>query len=130
MSEPQTPEAEPGTLPRMLRPVLDPPVPAADPATRRRSRLLAAFLLILIVVFGAVDVTGLLTRGENQIRIEVANLAVNFMAGRPPPDYKALNAQYGERFQPQDMDQIKPVTSGLLGPVRLVAAREEARSKK
>jgi hypothetical protein len=78
----------------------------------------------------SVDVTGLLTRGENQIRIEVANLAVNLMAGRPLPDYKTLNAQYGERFQPQDMDQIQPVTSGLLGPIQLVAAREEARSKK
>ncbi len=66
-----------------------------------------------------VDVTGLLKRGENEIRVEVANLAVNFMAGRPLPDYKALNAKYGERFQPQDMDQIQPVTSGLLGPIRL-----------
>ncbi len=60
MREPETPATEPGTLPRMLRPVLDPPVPAADPTIRRRSRLLAAFLLIMIVVFGAVDVTGLL----------------------------------------------------------------------
>jgi hypothetical protein len=77
-----------------------------------------------------VDVTGLLKRGENEIRIDVANLAVNFMAGRPLPDYKALNARYGERFQPQDMDQIEPVTSGLLGPIQLIAAREEARSKK
>jgi hypothetical protein len=68
-----------------------------------------------------VDVTGLLKRGENEIRIDVANLAVNFMAGRPLPDYKALNARYGERFQPQDMDQIQPVTSGLLGPIRLTS---------
>jgi PAS domain S-box-containing protein len=45
----------------MLRPILDPPIPAADPTLRRRSRLLAAFLLILIVAFGAVDATGLLT---------------------------------------------------------------------
>jgi signal transduction histidine kinase len=45
----------------MLRPVLDPPVPAADPAIRRRSRLLAAFLLVLFVVFGAGDAVSLLT---------------------------------------------------------------------
>jgi PAS domain S-box-containing protein len=32
-----------------------------DPATRRRSRLLAAFLLVLVAVFGLVDLTGLLT---------------------------------------------------------------------
>ena len=44
----------------MLRPVLDPPGASQDPTERRRARLLAAFLLILILVFGAVDVTGLL----------------------------------------------------------------------
>jgi PAS domain S-box-containing protein len=44
----------------MLRPVLDPPVPSPAPAERRRARLLATFLLILILVFGAVDVTSLL----------------------------------------------------------------------
>jgi len=69
----------------------------------------------------AVDVTGLLKAGENQVRLEVANLAVNSMAGRPLPDYRALNARYGERFQAQDMDQIRPVAAGLLGPIQLVA---------
>ena len=60
MGDPETPEAAPQTLPRMLRPVLDPPVPSADPTERRRARLLATFLLILFLVFGVVDVTGLL----------------------------------------------------------------------
>ena len=60
MDDPETSEEAPQTLPRMLRPVLDPPVPSLDPTERRRARLLAAFLLILILVFGAVDVTGLL----------------------------------------------------------------------
>ncbi len=32
-----------------------------DPSARRRTRLLAAFLLVLVVVFGVVDLTGLLT---------------------------------------------------------------------
>jgi hypothetical protein len=68
-----------------------------------------------------VDVTGLLTRGDNKIRIEVANLALNHMAGRPLPDYSELKARYGDRFQPQDMGQVAPVTAGLLGPIRLVA---------
>jgi PAS domain S-box-containing protein len=45
----------------MLRPVLDPRVPSADPTERRRARLLATFLLILFLAFGAVDVTSLLT---------------------------------------------------------------------
>jgi len=70
----------------------------------------------------AVKVTGLLKAGTNRIRIEVANLAVNHMAGTRLPDYRLLNQRYGVRFEPQDMDKIKPEPSGLLGPVRLVAA--------
>jgi len=73
-----------------------------------------------------VDVTGLIRAGENQVRIEVANLAVNAMAKNPPRNYREayrdLIAQFGDRFQPQDMDQIRPMPSGLLGPIRLVAA--------
>ena len=60
MGDPETPEPAPQTLPRMLRPVLDPSVPSAEPTERRRARLLATFLLILFLVFGVVDVTGLL----------------------------------------------------------------------
>jgi hypothetical protein len=69
----------------------------------------------------AIDVTGLLKRGENGIRILVANIAVNHMAGRPLPDYRLLNQRYGKRFDPQDMDKIQPIRSGLLGPIRLIA---------
>jgi PAS domain S-box-containing protein len=60
VGDPETPEEAAQTLPRILRPVLDPPVPSLDPTKRRRARLLATFLLILFLVFGAVDVTGLL----------------------------------------------------------------------
>jgi hypothetical protein len=66
-----------------------------------------------------VNVTELLRPGENMIRIVVANLAVNAMAGHPE-DASKLNARYGERFQAQDMDRIQPEPSGLLGPIRLV----------
>ena len=66
-----------------------------------------------------VDVTGLMKGGENSIRLVVGNLAVNAMVGHLE-DYSKLNARYGERFQAQDMEQIKPEPSGLLGPVRLV----------
>jgi hypothetical protein len=66
-----------------------------------------------------VNVTALLRPGENTIRIVVANLAVNAMAGHAEDDSK-LNARYGERFQAQDMDRIQPEPSGLLGPIRLV----------
>jgi hypothetical protein len=66
-----------------------------------------------------VNVTPLIRAGENTIRIVVGNLAVNAMAGHLE-DYTQLTARYGERFQAQDMDQIAPLPSGLLGPVRLV----------
>ena len=69
----------------------------------------------------AVEVTGLLKRGDNAIRILVANTAVNHMAGRSLPDYRLLNQRYGKRFDPQDMDKIQPIPSGLLGPIRLIA---------
>jgi hypothetical protein len=68
-----------------------------------------------------VDVTGLLHAGGNTLRIVVANTAINLLAKGPLPDYKALNAKYGERFQAQDMNNLQPLPSGLLGPVRLVA---------
>jgi hypothetical protein len=68
-----------------------------------------------------VEVSGLLRAGENHVRIVVANLAINELAKGPLPDYKALNAKYGERFQPQDMAHLEPQPSGLLGPVRLIA---------
>ena len=69
----------------------------------------------------SLDVTRLLHSGPNKIRIVVANLALNYMAGRRTPDYKLLNLRYGERFQAQDMDKVQPVSAGLLGPIRLIA---------
>jgi hypothetical protein len=68
-----------------------------------------------------VEVTGLLKSGENTIRVLVYNLAINELAKGPLPDYSTLNVKYGERFQPQDMDNLRPLPSGLLGPVSLVA---------
>ena len=78
----------------------------------------------------AVDVTGLLKSGTNEIRIDVANTAANYMSDfekHPLPDYTKLKAKYGNRFDPQGMNLIRPTTSGLLGPVRLVATQSEAR---
>ena len=69
------------------------------------------------------DVTSLLHTGDNTVRMVVANLALNEMAKGPLPDYKALNAKYGERFQAQDMNLVKPEPAGLLGPIRLVKLR-------
>jgi hypothetical protein len=61
--------------------------------------------------------------GRNEIKIVVANTALNHMAGRRLPDYKLLNLRYGERFQPQDMDKVQSLPSGLMGPVRLILSR-------
>jgi hypothetical protein len=71
----------------------------------------------------AIDVTGKLKAGENKIRIEVANLAVNYMAGIKLPnyDYEGVTREFGNRFQPQGLNLIQPLPSGLLGPLRLVA---------
>jgi hypothetical protein len=66
-----------------------------------------------------IDVKGLLRPGANKIRVMVANTAMNYMAGRSLPDYRLLNLRYGERFQPQDMDKVQPIPSGLVAPVRL-----------
>ncbi len=83
----------------------------------------------------ALDVTGKLKAGENKIRIEVANLAVNYMASNtnklgdvlPNYNYQGINGTYGNRFQPQGLNQIRPLPSGILGPVRLVATAGTAR---
>jgi len=72
----------------------------------------------------AVDVTALIRPGQNQVRIEVGNLAMNRMAARALPDYRLLNRRYGTRFEPQDMDKVRPVTSGLVGKITLVARQD------
>jgi hypothetical protein len=75
-----------------------------------------------------VELTGLLKEGENDLRIEVANLAVNYMsdfARRPLPDYSELMVRFGNRFQPQEMNLIHPVPAGLMGPIRIIATEVE-----
>jgi hypothetical protein len=67
-----------------------------------------------------VDASSLVKAGENTIRIVVANTALNVLARGPLPDYKELIAKYGDRFQPQDMQSVEALPSGILGPVRLV----------
>ncbi len=70
------------------------------------------------------DVTVGVRPGENRIRIRVGNTAMNHMAGQSPPNYRLLNLRYGERFVPQDMDQVQVLPSGLTAPVRLVLGTE------
>jgi hypothetical protein len=66
------------------------------------------------------NITSFVHPGENQLRIDVANTALNLLAKGPVPDYRELNAKYGERFQAQDMNMVQALPSGLLGPVRLI----------
>jgi hypothetical protein len=69
------------------------------------------------------DLTGTLHAGTNTIEIQVANTAVNGLAGRAPTDYHLLTARYGERFTPQDINLIAPLPSGILGTVRLLETK-------
>jgi len=52
------------------------------------------------------DLTNMLKPGQNHIEIHVYNTA--------------LNAWSADRFQMQDLDQVKPIPSGILGTIKLV----------
>lgn len=60
------------------------------------------------------DLKPYLKAGRNRLEIRVYNTAINALAGRPPTDYTALRAVYGDRFQPQNMAELKPLPSGLI----------------
>jgi hypothetical protein len=68
-----------------------------------------------------ISLRGLVHPGKNRLEIRVGNTAVNLLAGRPAPDYSALNAKYGERFRPQNMSKLSPLPSGLLSPPKLIS---------
>lgn len=61
-----------------------------------------------------IQVSPFLRKGDNTIEVRVYNTAVNSLAGQPAREYTALNAKYGKRFDPQDMNLIEPLPSGLL----------------
>ncbi len=69
------------------------------------------------------DIAAFLQPGENDIRVDVANTAVNYLADHhfPNYDYPALVAQFAARFVPPPASQFLPAPSGLLGPIRLIA---------
>jgi hypothetical protein len=66
------------------------------------------------------DVTSYLQKGKNDLRIVVGNTAINALSGQPLPDYRLLWNRYGMLFVPQDMQNLHPLPSGILGPVRLI----------
>ena len=67
------------------------------------------------------DVTSMLKQGGNTVEVRVANTAINERAGAALPDYRLLWERYGRRFEPQDMNHLEPLPSGLLGKVQLIA---------
>ncbi len=67
-----------------------------------------------------IDISDFVRNGQNRVEVLVFNTAINELAGQPPRDYSALYAKYGKRFEPQDMDNLKPIPSGLIGHVSLV----------
>jgi hypothetical protein len=58
----------------------------------------------------------------NRLEVRVGNTAINTLSGRSPTDYGPLTAKYGERFQAQNMDNLKPLPSGILRPPALTGA--------
>jgi hypothetical protein len=70
-------------------------------------------------------VSDFLKQGQNRLVIKVYNTAINAWAALPPHDYQPLIAKYGDRFQMQDLDQVKPVPSGLLGTIHLVSGEAQ-----
>ena len=66
------------------------------------------------------EVASLLRAGTNRIQIHVFNTALNAWSALPPHNYQPLIAKYGDRFQMQDLDQVKPVPSGIVGSIKLI----------
>ena len=65
------------------------------------------------------DVSRYLKPGQNHIEIRVYNTALNHWAALPPHDFAPLIAKYGDKFQMQDLNEVKPIPSGILGTVHL-----------
>lgn len=67
------------------------------------------------------DVTAALKAGDNDLQLEVGNLALNHMAANGYPNYnlEGVRRVYGNRFDPQGMNLIVPTPSGLVGPITL-----------
>jgi hypothetical protein len=68
----------------------------------------------------SLEITRLLKPGQNHIEIRVYNTALNAWSALPPHDYQPLIEKYGDRFQMQDLNQVKPIPSGILGTIHLV----------
>lgn len=68
-----------------------------------------------------VELSNLLRPGANEFRIVVGNTAINELSGQSLPDYRLLYSRYGVEFIPQGMESLKPLPSGILGSMSLIA---------
>jgi len=71
------------------------------------------------------DVSRLVKSGQNHVEIHVFNTALNAWSAQPLHDYKPLIEKYGDRFQMQDLNRVQPISSGILGQVKLVTQQSE-----
>ena len=67
-----------------------------------------------------IEISQLLKPGLNNVRIVVANTAINALAGAALPNYRLLYDRNGVEFIPQDMKNLEPLPSGILGPLTLI----------
>lgn len=67
-----------------------------------------------------VDLTHYLRPGRNELRIVVGNTAINGLAGVSPSNYRLLYDRYGRLFEPQDMQDLVPLPSGIIGKITLI----------
>jgi alpha-L-rhamnosidase len=67
-----------------------------------------------------VELSPCLKLGKNELRIVVGNTAINELAGTSLPNYRLLYSRYGMLFQPQGMNDLQPLPSGILGPITLI----------
>lgn len=71
-----------------------------------------------------IDITELLRDGSNEIRVDVYNTAINQLAeGGRLPDVRPVVERYGQRFRLQDLEGLRPLPSGIVSPVRLLAEK-------
>ncbi len=69
------------------------------------------------------DITAELHAGENEIEVQVANTAINLLAGMAPADFHLVWMRYGRRAVNQDTQDLHPLPSGLLGPIQLLEVK-------
>ncbi len=67
-----------------------------------------------------VDLSRFLRPGKNELRIVVGNTDINGLADESPPNYRLLRDRYGVQFEPQDMKDLEPLPSGILGQLTLI----------